>query len=266
MRCTAAVIATMLVAGAAFASVPGPGGAPAFDARTALQASQAAIGRALAPDLAFTDQRGQRRTLAEFRGRPLVISPIYTSCFEICPTTTTWLRKVADMARTVLGSGSFAVLTIGFDAANDTPERMREYAGARGLASPEWVFGAADAATIRTLMTGLGFTYVATPRGFDHMIQATIVDGDGIVFRQVYGQQFEPPQLVDPLKRLALGQRAREDTFEAAIEGVRLFCTVYDPKSGRYRFDWSIVLSAIIGVMCFTGVAVFLWRSWRSTS
>jgi protein SCO1/2 len=86
------------------------------------------------------------------------------------------------------------------------------------------------------------------------------------VYRQVYGQEFEPPQLVEPLKRLALGQRAREDTLEAMIAGVRLFCTVFDPKSGRYRFDWSIVLSAIIGVMCFTGVAMFLWRSWRRTS
>jgi len=264
VRCAATVVAMMLVAGATFASTPGPE-APAFDARAALQASQAAIGRLLAPDVAFTDQRGKRRTLAEFRGRPLIISPVYTSCFGVCPTTTTYLRQVADMARAALGPGTFRVLTIGFDSENDTPERMREFATARGPFSPDWVFGAADAATIRTLLTGLGFTYAATPRGFDHMIQATIVDGNGVVLRQVYGQQFEPPQLVDPLKRLALGQRAREETFEAAIESVRLFCTVYDPKSGRYRFDWSIVLSFIIGVLCFTGVAVFLWRSWRRT-
>ena len=265
MARAATIVAMTLVAGAAFATAP-DFQAPAFDARTALQASQAAIGRLLAPDLAFTDQRGKRRTLAEFRGRPLIISPIYTSCFGVCPTTTTNLGQVADMARAVLGPGSFAVLTIGFDAANDTPERMREYAGARGAGSPGWVFGAADANTIRTLMTAVGFTYVATPRGFDHMIQATIVDGEGVVFRQVYGQQFEPPQLIDPLKRLALGQWGREDTIESMIEGVRLFCTVFDPKSGRYKFDWSIVLSFFIGVLCFTGVAVFLWRSWRKTS
>jgi protein SCO1/2 len=254
----------MLVAWVAFASAPDPE-PPAFDAKIALQASQAAIGQKL-PDLAFTDQQGKLRGLAEFRGRPLIISPVYTSCFGICPTTTTWLKQVAEMARVVLGPGSFSVLTIGFDTANDTPERMREFAAARGPFPPDWVFGSADAATMRTLLAALGFTYAPTSRGFDHMIQATIVDGDGIVFRQVYGQEFEPRQLVDPLKRLALGQRAGEDTLEAMIEGVRLFCTVFDPKTGRYRFDWSIVLSAIIGVMCFTGIAVFLWRSWRRTS
>jgi protein SCO1/2 len=119
-----------------------------------------------------------------------------------------------------------------------------------------------DAATAARLLADVGFTYAATPKGFDHMIQATIVDAAGVVFRQVYGQQIEPPQLVDPLKRLALGQKAEEDTLGAMIEGVRLFCTVFDPKSGRYRFDWSIVLSFVIGVLCFTAVAAFLWRSW----
>jgi len=107
---------------------------------------------------------------------------------------------------------------------------------------------------------------VPSPRGFDHMVQATVVDATGTVYRQVYGQDFQPPLLVDPLKRLALGQAAREDTLEAMIEGVRLFCTVYDPASGRYRFDWSIVLSFAIGVMCFAAVAIFLWRSWRQSS
>jgi protein SCO1/2 len=265
VRQQAWVVAMMLIAATAFASTLDPQ-APAFDARVALRASQAAIGRSLAPDLAFTDQNGKRRTLAEFRGRPLIISPVYTSCFGVCPTTTTWLRKVSDIARAALGPGTFRVLTIGFDAENDTPARMREFASARGPFSQDWTFGSADAATIRMLLAGVGFTFAPSPRGFDHMIQATIVDSDGVVYRQVYGQEFEPPQLVDPLKRLALGQQAQEDTLEAMIEGVRLFCTVYDPKSGRYRFDWSIVLSAMIGVMCFTGIAVFLWRSWRRTS
>lgn len=255
------IVAALLLATAANASAPEPA-APAFDARLALELSQAAIGRRL-PDLEFTDQLGKPRTLAGFRGRPLIISPVYTSCFGVCPTTTTYLKRATKAAHEVLGAGSFQVLTIGFDAANDTPERMGEFASARGPFPPEWSFGAADAATIGALMTGLGFTYAPSPRGFDHMIQATIVDADGVVYRQVYGQEFEPPQLVDPLKRLLLGQRAREDTLAAMIEGVRLFCTVFDPKSGRYRFDWSIVLSFMIGVLCFTGIAVFLWRSWR---
>ena len=265
MKYRAVVAMAALAASAGFASTP-DFAAPAFDGDRALRTSQAAIGRRLDPDIAFVDESGRRRSLAEFRGRHLIVSPVYTSCFGICPTTTTHLRKVAGIAGDVLGRESFTVLTIGFDTANDTPERMRDFAAARGGFPPNWVFGAVDASTAGRLLAGIGFTYAASPRGFDHMIQATVVDAEGAVYRQVYGQEFEAPQLVDPLKRLALGQRAREDTLGAMIEGVRLFCTVFDPKSGRYRFDWSIVLSFAIGVMCFTAVAAFLWRSWLRTS
>jgi protein SCO1/2 len=139
---------------------------------------------------------------------------------------------------------------------------MRDFAAERGQFPANWVFASSDAAAVRRLLDGVGFTFAATSRGFDHMIQATIVDAEGVVVRQVYGQDIEPPQLVEPLKRLALGEQAGKDTLAAMVEGVRLFCTVFDPKSGRYRFDWSIVLSFAIGVMCFTAVAVFLWRSW----
>lgn len=255
----------MLATGLAHASGPDPV-APAFDADRALRVSQAAIGRELDPRLSFVDSAGRRRSLAEFRGRPLIVSPVYTSCFGVCPATTIELRRTAEIAAAVLGPGSFRVLTIGFDAANDTPERMRAFAAARGAFPDGWVFAAADAATIDDLLTGIGFTYAATPRGFDHMIQATIVDGSGVVYRQVYGQELEPPQLVDPLKRLAIGQKAEQDTLGAMLEGVRLFCTVFDPKSGRYRFDWSLVLSLAIGVLCFAAVAAFLWRSWARAS
>lgn len=260
MKYRAVIAAAALAAGISQAAGPDPS-APAFDGDRALRLSQAAIGRELDPGLRFTDAAGRLRSLREFRGRPLVISPVYTSCFGVCPTTTTELRRVAEVASAVLGPEAFRVLTVGFDTVNDTPERMRNFAAARGTFPDGWVFAATDAATAAKLLEGIGFTYAATPKGFDHMIQATIVDAGGVVYRQVYGQQIEPPQLVDPLKRLALGQKAGEDTLGAMIEGVRLFCTVFDPKSGRYRFDWSLVLSFVIGVLCFGGVAVFLWRS-----
>jgi protein SCO1/2 len=252
-----------------FGALAGPAGAaeeglapPALGAKTALDASQAAVGRTIG-DYGLTASDGRRVQLAQFRGQPLVISPIYTSCFEICPTTTRHLARVAGIAASVVGEEGFSVLTVGFDTPNDTPQRMREYAGERGIGSPQWTFASGDAETVAALLADIGFLYQPTAAGFDHLIQATIVDAEGRVYRQVYGQEFEAPLLVDGIKRLVTGQRAAESTLPALIDSVRLLCTVFDPKSGRYRFDWSLILSFAIGVTCLGAVAVFIWRSWR---
>lgn len=246
--------------------VPGAGAAdlqpPAFDAGEALSASQAAIGREL-PDIELIDQDGRPFRLSRFRGKPLVISPIYTSCYHVCPMTTAYLKTVVGLADEVLGEDAFTVLTIGFDAANDSAERMRAYGRTRGVGYPQWVLASGDAATVRGLMKQIGFTYAPAAGGFDHMVQATVVDDEGRVYRQVYGQQFEAPMLVDALKRIVVGQRLQEATVPSLADRVRLICTVFDPSSGRYRFDYSLIVAFVIGVLCLGGIAVFLWRSWR---
>lgn len=235
---------------------------PAFDAGKALAASQAAIGRTLS-DHAFTDQNGRRISLSELRGRPVVVSPIYTSCFHICPTTTTNLKGAADVAFDLLGNNAFTVLTIGFDTPNDTPERMREYARARGIDSPQWIFASADAATAGRLLEEIGFAVAPAGGGFMHLIQATVVDNEGVIYRQVYGQRFETPLLVDALKRIALGQGLEAAARPSLAERIRLICTTFDPKTGRYGFDYSLVLSAVLGALIFSGIAAFIWKSWR---
>jgi len=73
------------------------GGDPAskFDQKAALAISQGAIGKSLG-DYTLTAADGRNLRMSEFRGKPLVISLIYTSCYHICPTTTQHLAKVVD--------------------------------------------------------------------------------------------------------------------------------------------------------------------------
>ncbi len=263
MQCgvLAAALAALMAITPAMAVAAEPG-LPAFDAGLALNASQRAIGRTLS-DHALTDQRGRRFRLNELRGRPVVISPIYTSCFHICPTTTTNLKAAVDVAFDFLGDQAFTVLTIGFDTPRDTTERMRDYARARGIDSPQWIFASADAGTAARLLDEIGFTVAPAGGGFEHLIQATVVDDRGVIFRQVYGQRFETPLLVDALKRIALGQGLEAAARPSLAERIRLICTTFDPKTGRYGFDYSLVLSAVLGVLIFSGIAIVIWRSWR---
>jgi protein SCO1/2 len=234
-----------------------------LDARAALAVSQAAIGNRVA-DQQFTDGDGQEVALSSFRGKPLVLSFVYTSCYHTCPTLTQRLRQSVQIARAALGEDAFSVATIGFDTPNDTPERMRAYAHERAIDDPRWSFLSGDSGAVATLLEDVGFTYVTSPRGFDHLMQVTLLDGQGIVRRHIYGETFDPPALVEPLKALYLGRpRADDESVASWLDTLRVLCTVYDPRSGRYAFDYSLAVALATGLLCLSGVAVFIVRAWR---
>jgi protein SCO1/2 len=244
----------------AAAHTPGP----AYDEGAALALSQEAIGRTVG-DLSFLDGEGRSITLSSLRGRPVVISLIYTSCYHVCPTVTTNLEKVVRVAREALGEDSFSVLTIGFDTPNDTPDRMRVFARQRGIDHDDWHFVSASAETMRGLSADVGFSYFDSPKGFDHMIQATLLDGEGKVYRQIYGMAPEPPALVEPLKEVLWGKQVAATPIDGWINNIKLFCTVYDPTTGKYHFDYSPFIAFAIGLLVLSGIAWFIVRSWRQS-
>ncbi|NIR29892.1 MAG: SCO family protein [Gammaproteobacteria bacterium] len=235
-----------------------------FDRDAALSDGQAAVGRTVG-DYRFRDDGRKPVRMHDLLGQPLVVSLIYTSCEHTCPMLTRHLAEVVDVAREALGEDSFRIATIGFDAAADTPARMRLFARERGIDAPGWSFLSTDAATVAALARDLGFVFRAAPQGFDHLAQTTILDGEGKVYRQVYGANFDPPALVEPLKELVFGRRASAATVSGWVSGVRLLCTVYDPASGRYRFDYSLFVGLGVGVLTLGSVAAFIIRAWRQS-
>jgi protein SCO1/2 len=237
-------------------------GAGELDESSALSVSQSAIGGTVGRHR-FVERQGQTLELHEFRGKPLVVSLIYTSCAHTCPMLTSHLANTVKIAREALGDDSFSVLTLGFDAPVDTPARMASFARERGIDVPGWYFASADAATIDAFSHELGFVFYPSAAGFDHLAQTTVLDADGRVYAQVYGQSFDPPSLVEPLKQLVFGTHADARSLSGWVSGVRLFCTVYDPASGRYRFDYSIFIALGAGLLSLGAVAVFIVRAWR---
>ena len=236
-----------------------------FDRDAALDHSQAAIGR-LVENHRFTTADGRQLALHELRGKPLVLSMIFTSCYHTCPLITRNLVRTVDIAREALGEDSFAVLTVGFDWEADTPQRMASFAADQGIKVADWYFLSADEATVRALSDDTGFLFFPSPRGFDHLAQTTVIDAGSKVHWQVYGATFEAPHLVEPLKQLVFKHNATPLSLSDWIDGVKFFCTVYDPASGRYRFDYSIFVALFAGLLSLGAVAIFIVRSWRQSA
>lgn len=231
-----------------------------FDSRRALEISQGAIGNQLG-DFQFVSGSGGPLSMASLRGKPLVLSLVYTSCYHICPMTTRHLSKVVEKARDALGTDSFNVATLGFDAQHDTPETLRQFAKNQNIDGRDWHLLSAGAETVGELVKQLGFTYIPSPRGFDHVIQATVIDGEGRIYRQVYGEVFETPLLVEPLKELVLGRPKPGQPFLSdLVDRIRFFCTTYDPSRDAYHFDLSLFIGMSIGAMILILSFLFVGR------
>lgn len=232
--------------------------APGLDPDAALKASQAAIGRQLA-DYAFLDRQGRQVRLADYRGKPMLVSFVYTGCTSACPPTTKLLAQAIRKARGVVGSDSFRVLTIGFNLPQDSPESMRDFARRFGIDAPNWEFLTPHEAQLQGLTADFGFSYERTSWGFDHVTQVTVVNQEGKVYRQVYGDAFPIWLLVDPLKELIEGKPVPTRSLNDFIERVRILCTVYDPRTNTYRFKTTIIGEVVSFVAITIALGWFVW-------
>ncbi|GBE44691.1 MAG TPA: SCO family protein [Rhizobiales bacterium] len=259
----AVLLGTLAPRAAAQQAEPNP-----FDEKAALEYSQSAIGRTVGSHV-FRDRSVREIDLTDLRGKPLVVNMIYTSCYNTCPVILESLYDGVKVAQDALGEDSFSVVTIGFDARNDTPQRMRDFARSRGVDLPNWYFLSGKKEIIERLSKTLGFIYFPSPKGFDHLAQTSVLKSDGTIYRHVYGSNFGPQALAEPLKELVFGIESAQSLTQAIINRVRLFCTIYDPRAERYRFDYSIFIGGIIGLLILSSmgfvIARNVWRLWRAS-
>jgi protein SCO1/2 len=238
--------------------------ATALDPTSALRDSQAAIGRDMSRHQ-LLDTRGKPVRLGDFAGKPLLVSFIYTGCFQVCPTTTKSLSEAVDQLAEVFGEGSFNVVSIGFNQPFDSPAAMRAFAAQMRVDRPNWKFLSPPPATVDALTADFGFRYVATPAGFDHMLTVSVLDAKGRIATQVYGERLTRDQLGEPL-RLMLRDAPMPESMQLAdlIERVRILCTVYDPETGTYRYDYALFIEIAGGLTFALAMAWFFLDEWRN--
>jgi protein SCO1/2 len=98
----------------------------------------------------LTNQNGETVIFPDdFEGAPLVVGFIYTNCPDICSFITSNIQKVYEEMEEP-GNTQFALIT--FDPKRDTPQVLKEYAGAFGMDREPFQFLTGPPETIDALM------------------------------------------------------------------------------------------------------------------
>jgi len=78
-----------------------------------------------AKDFDLTDHHGQRKTLADFKGKVVLVFFGFTYCPDVCPTT---MAEMADVRKKLGADGEgLQVLFISVDPERDTPAVLAQY-------------------------------------------------------------------------------------------------------------------------------------------
>lgn len=235
-----------------------------FNQADALRVSQAAIGRAPA-NYSFLDRQGRPVRLSNYLGKPLLVSFIYTGCFQVCPTTTRSLHEAVQTLQKIVGPDQFNVVSIGFNQPFDSPQALRAFAAQHSINAANWEFLSPHGSIVEPLTRDFGFSYASTAAGIDHVLEVTLLDAQGRIYTQVYGDLLTPEKLGEPLRQLLRGAPlVQASRLSDLVERVRIICTVYDPTTGGYRYDYGLILEIAGGVTFFLTMIWFFASEWIS--
>ncbi len=161
------------------------------------------------PDDALVDQTGATRRLADWQGKALAVTFVYTRCPvpDFCPLMD---RHFADLQRAVLGDRALRdrvhLVSISFDPGHDTPEAIKAHAKARGADPRVWSYLTGDAAAVDHVTSRFGVSTIEehdAPESITHNLRTAIVDRKGHLVTIYNGNEWTVDGLLNDLRAQA---------------------------------------------------------------
>ena len=147
-----------------------------------------------APDFALKDERGRRVTMKQYRGRPVVVTFLYSHCKDTCPIQAQQIKGALDD----LGH-DLPALAISVDPPGDTPRSVDRFNAEQGVTNRiRWVLG--KESQLRPLWHGF-HTTSQTPQT-EHMARLVLVDKRGFQRIGYPSSQVTPERLAHDLRLL----------------------------------------------------------------
>ena len=156
-----------------------------------------AVGEA-APDFTLMDQGRASIALSQFRGKVVALNFIYTSCVlpQFCYRLSNYFGVVQQRFKQRMGR-DLVLLTVTFDPARDTPERLAEYSRQWNADPASWHFltGAAD--DVQRVCRLYGVDAFPDEGLISHSTRTVVIDRRGALAATIEGNQYTAAQLGD---------------------------------------------------------------------
>lgn len=127
----------------------------------------------------LSNQNNESFTLADKRGKPVLVSMFYNSCEFVCPMLIESMRLV-EKDLTQAERDNLSMMLITFDPARDDIQALQSVASKHELNSKYWTIARTDPASVRKIAAALGIQYRLLEDGeFNHTTAMILLDGNG---------------------------------------------------------------------------------------
>lgn len=156
-------------------------------------------------DAVWSDQSAQPMQLVSLRGKPVILSMIFTRCGWACPTIVQDMKKIAGHLPEHVQNDVRYVL-VSMDPERDTPDVLAGFARTHQLDAARWTLLRGESTNVRQLAALLGIRYRKESSGqFSHTNMITILNEEGEIVHVHRGLESDPTDTVDKLQNLLAG-------------------------------------------------------------
>lgn len=149
----------------------------------------------------FVDPFGRTFSLADFRGKAVVLAFIYTRCRDAreCPLVSSNFRELQSR----LPNDRYHLVEITLDPSYDRPTVLAKYAQRFGADPKSWTLGTGDPATVLDFDARFGIDPFADPRlGLIHTERTVLIDPNGKIVDLVDEAGWNPTDVVARLRAI----------------------------------------------------------------
>ena len=147
------------------------------------------------------DQTGRERQWTDFRGRPVLITMVFTHCAYACPTIAADLEAV--LAQRADHTDLHGVM-VSMDPARDDPAALAAFADRHHLPAARFTLLQPRPVDVPEIAAVLGIRYAPADGGdFSHSNVLTLLDQDGSVAARIEGLGADASPLLEAWDRLS---------------------------------------------------------------